>query len=114
MPIRIIKDKISRKELDQIAREIFGELTKAVVDIDKRIMAIGGELHSDEESVLLEQGSLQEHLWGINLYPNETEDKMIEFDSVINIRPSLGNRSRGVENPEIKEKIIHIIKSLVE
>lgn len=113
MPIRIIKDKISHKELEKIAAETFGELVKAVVDIEKGIMAIGGELHSDEESVLLEQDSLQENLWGINLYPKETKENWIEFNSVINIRPLQGNRSRGVENPKIREKIIQIVNSLI-
>jgi len=114
MPIKVINEKISRQKLQQIATESFGELVKAVVDIEKGIMAIGGELHSDEESVLLEQSSLQENLWGINLYPNETKEKWVEFDSVINIHPLQGNRSRSIENPKIKEKIIRIINSLIE
>jgi len=114
MPIRIINEKISRQELQQIAQESFGELIKAVVDVEKRIMAIGGELHSDEEVVLLEHGSLQENLWGINFYPQEREEKWIEFDSVINIRPLIGNRSRGVEDAKLREKIIQIVNSLVE
>lgn len=112
--IRIIKKKISRQELKQIATEQFGELVKAVVDIEQKIMAIGGELHSDEEAVLLEQGSEQKNLWGINLYPQESKEKWIEFDSVINIRPSFGNRSRNVKDPIIREKIIQIVDSLVE
>jgi len=114
MPIKVINEKISRQELQQIATESFGELVKAVVDIDKGIMAIGGELHSDEESVLLEQNSLQENLWGINLYPNEIKEKLVEFDSVINIRPLQGNRSRSIENPKIREKIVQIVNTLVE
>jgi hypothetical protein len=114
MPIKIIKEKITLQELQQIAIESFGELVKAVVDIEKGIMAIGGELHSDEESVLLERDSLQENLWGINLYPKETKENLVEFDSVINIRPLQGNRSRSVENPKTKEKIIQIVNSLVE
>jgi hypothetical protein len=114
MPIKIIKEKITLQELQQIAVESFGELVKAVVDIEKGIMAIGGELHSDEESVLLEQDSLQENLWGINLYPKEIKENWIEFDSIINIRPSQENRSRGVENSEIREKIIQIVNLLVK
>ena len=114
MPIKIISEKISLQELQQIAVESFGELVKAVVDIEKGIMAIGGELHSDEESVLLEQDSLQENLWGINLYPKETKENWIEFDSIINIRPSQENRSRGVENSKIREKIIQIVNLLVK
>jgi hypothetical protein len=114
MPIRIINEKISRQELQQIAQESFGEFVKAVVDVEKGIMAIGGELHSDEEVVLLEQGSWQENLWGINLYPGDISENWIEFDSVINIRPSQGNRSRGIEDSKIREKIIKIVNLLVE
>ena len=114
MEIRIIQDKISRPELEQIASITFGELVKAVVDLEKGIIAIGGDLHSDEEALLLEQGSKQENLWGINLYPKDTSEKWIEFDSVINIRPTLNNRSRGVENPKVKEKIVKIVNSLVK
>ncbi|MEO0114489.1 MAG: DUF5674 family protein [candidate division WOR-3 bacterium] len=102
--IRIIKSKISRQELQEIAEELFGDLIKPVVDIENGIMAIGGELHSDEEAVLLEQGSKQENLWGINIYPKESKENWIEFDSVINIRPAQGNCSRNVEDPKKKRK----------
>ncbi|MEO0004805.1 MAG: DUF5674 family protein [candidate division WOR-3 bacterium] len=112
--IRIIKSPISRQELLKIAEELFGDLIKAVVDIENGIMAIGGELHSDEEAVLLEQGSKQENLWGINIYPQEPKEKWIEFDSVINIRPAQGNRSRNVEDARKREKIVQIVNSLIE
>lgn len=114
MEILIISKKISLTELKKIAKKGFGDLVKGVVDIDKEIMAIGGELHADEEAALLEQGSKQDNLWGINLYPNEKENNFIEFDSVINFKPRLGNRSRGVEDEKIRKKILDIIKKLIE
>lgn len=115
MTVKIIKDAvISRKELNEFAKEGFGDFVKAVVDIEKNIMVIGGELHADEEAVLLEQGSEQADLWGINLYPGKSGDSWIEFDSMINIRPSQNNRSRGVENQEIRAKIIEVVNKLVE
>lgn len=113
MDIRIIKESVPLKELIEIARDQFGDLVKAVVDIDMEIMAIGGELHADEEAILLEQGSKHNNLWGINLYPEERKEEWIEFDSFINIRPSQNNRSRDVENPKIKERIIEIVNKLV-
>lgn len=113
MSTRIIKDLISKTELAEIAKEQFGDLVKAVVDVEQGIMAIGGELHADEEAVLLEQGSRQEDLWGINLYPNKPEEEWLEFDSMINVKPSQDNRSRGVENNETREKIKQVIKKLV-
>jgi hypothetical protein len=86
---------------------------KAVVDIKRRVMAIGGELHADEEAVLLEQGSTQENLWGINLYPGRNDEEFIEFDSMINLRPSQGNRSRGVDDAAIRESIVAVVRGLV-
>lgn len=112
--MKIVKEKISIKELEKLAKEMFGNLVKAVVDIDEKIMAIGGELHSDEEALLLEKGSEQKNLWGINIYPEIKDDNRIEFDSVINLRPSQKNRSRGVDNPEIRKKIIDIVNSLIK
>ncbi len=114
MEITIVKDSISKKELVDIAEQQFGDLVKAVVDIEQEIMAIGGELHSDEEVALMEQeGAKREHTWGINLYPEKTGDDWIEFDSVINLKPSFDNRSRGVENSETRKKIQNIIQKLV-
>ncbi|OGN61521.1 MAG: hypothetical protein A3F40_04640 [Chlamydiae bacterium RIFCSPHIGHO2_12_FULL_27_8] len=112
--MKLIKNKITLEELQEIANEIFGDMVKAVVDIEKEIMIIGGELHSDEESIMLsEHGSKQKNLWGINLYPANQEG-FLEFDSIINIRPSLNNRSRDVKDPEIRKKIVDIINKLTE
>ncbi len=112
--MKIIKEKISLAELKKIAEEMFGDLVKAVVDVEKGIMAVGGELHSDEEAVLIKDGSKPENLWGISIYPEVEGEGWIEFDSVINIRPSQGNRSRGIDNPEIRKKVIEIVQNLVE
>ncbi len=111
--MRIIKDKITIKELKEIASGGFGNLVKAVVDIESGIMAIDAELHSDQETLLLEKGSKQKDLWGINLYPELDGEDFIEFDSMINIRPSQNNRSRGVDNPETRGKIKVIVNKLV-
>jgi len=113
MFIKIVKDTISRKELKDIAENQFGDLVKAVVDIQKEIMAIGGELHADEEALLLQNGSLQENLWGINLHIDKSNNDFIEFDSMINVRPSHNNKSRGVESLDIQRKIRDIISKLV-
>jgi len=112
--MRIVKDKISITELRRMARQMFGSLIKAVVDVDQEIMAIDGELHSDEEALLLEKNSKQNNLWGINIYPEIKGDDWIEFDSMINLRPSLKNFSRGIDNPDIRKKIVKIVNKLVE
>lgn len=111
--MKIVADKIILLELDEFAKARFGDLVKVVVDIEKGIIAIGGELHADEEALLLEQGSKQENLWGINIYPALKGDDFIEFDSMINLRPMQNNRSRGVENPELRKKIKEIVNKLV-
>ena len=84
-------------------------MVKAVVDIEREVIALDAELHSDLEALLLEDGSKQKNIWGINLYPDLRAEEFIEFDSLINIRPSEGNRSRNVENEEIRKKIMSII-----
>lgn len=112
--MEIIKEKISIKKLQEIAKAMFGNMVKAVIDVEKEIIAIGGELHSDEERLLLEEGSKLEALWGINIYPENIDDDWIEFDSMINLRPSQGNRTRSIDNPKIREKILKIVNRLVE
>lgn len=113
--MRIIdsQNPIRLDELRDMAAAMFGDMVKAVVDIGRDIMAVDAELHADEEALLIENGSDQNSLWGINLYPELEEDDFIEFDSLINLRPSQGNRSRGVENPEIQDRIRNIVNRLV-
>ncbi len=114
MTIEIIRRPISRARLSSLAEAQFGDMVKAVVDVERGVMAIGGELHSDEEAALIEDGSAQEHLWGINLYPAEQGDAWLEFDSMINVRPSQGNRSRNVEDSALRDRIRRIVTGLVE
>ena len=113
MEIKILEDKITLEELKLYAEDIFGNYVKAVVDIEKELVVIGGELHSDEESILLQDGSKQSDLWGINIYPDKSRSEWIEFDSVINLRPSMKNYSRNVEDDNIKSKIIEIINNFI-
>jgi hypothetical protein len=111
--IILITESIARTKLKEIAGTHFGDLVKAVVDIERNIMAAGAELHADEEALLIEQGSKQENLWGINLYPEKGDADFIEFDSVINIRPRQNNRSRYVEDEDIRARIREIVTKLV-
>jgi hypothetical protein len=111
--LKIVDRVITIDEFLTLAKEGFGDFVKAVVDIERGVMAVGGELHSDEEQVLLEQGSKQSDLWGGNIYPEKSRDQWIEFDSMINIRPAQGNRSRSVENQAVRVRIVEIINRLV-
>ena len=110
---RIFRERISRADLARMAEEQFGDWIKAVVDVSREVMAIGGDLHADDEAVLLADGSRQRDLWGINLYPGESGGDWIEFDSMINLRPSDGNRSRGVDDERIRARIREVVESLV-
>lgn len=111
--MKIIKDKISKEELKEMGKNTFGNLVKAVVDIRREVMAVDGELHSDEESLLLKDGSSQKDLWGINIYLDVADENMIEFDSMINLRPSQNNLTRGVESPKIQQRIKKIVNKLI-
>ena len=110
----VVKDKISIEELKILAENLLGDLVKAVVDVKYNILILDAELHADMEADLLENGSEQENLWGINLYPDMEGEDFIEFDSMINIRPRQGNRSRGVEDINIQNKIISIVNNKIE
>ena len=112
-PIRIVSAPVSLGELRRIAAPQFGDFVKAVVDIRRGVMAVGGELHADEEALLLEGGAGRVDLWGINLYPDRPTSDLVEFDSMINVRPSQGNRSRGVEDAEVRRRIQEIVGRLV-
>jgi hypothetical protein len=110
----LVSEPISARQLRNAGEELFGDMVKAVVDIEKEVMAVGAELHADEESFLIEQNSRQENLWGINLYTNREMPELVEFDSMINIRPRQNNRSRGVEDPNLRERIIGIVHKLIQ
>ena len=112
--ILLIEENITTDTLKEIASRRYGDLIKVVVDIDKKIMAIGGEMHADEEKILLEYGSLQDNLWGINIYPEFDKESRIEFDSVINIRPRQNNRSRSVEDEKMRNLITETVNNLIK
>ncbi len=114
MQLITLEQPISRAELAAMATHLFGNLVKVVVDSERKLMVVDAELHADLEAFLIEQGSKQADLWGINLYPEIDGDEWIEFDSMINLRPSQGNRSRDVEDPQIRQKIIALVDQLVQ
>jgi hypothetical protein len=106
-------DRISLDEIRELARARFGDMIKGVVDLERGILLLDADLHADEEAGLLADGSNQASLWGINLYPDVEGDDWLEFDSMINLRPSFGNRSRGVDDPATRAKIVELIARVV-
>ena len=110
--MQILEKPVEKEELQQMAAKMFGNLVKAVVDTELEIVAIDGELHSDLAELLTENGSAGKNLWGINIYLDAPDD-WLEFDSVLNLKPHFGNRSRGVEDPMLREKITKILKKFI-
>src|SRR5665213_3356823 len=103
-------DSITVAELSEMAQKMYGGIVKGVVDIKKHVLVLDAEMHADEEQFLLEKGSEQADLWGINLHPDKFgSDDFIEFDSMINIRPRQSNMSRSVEDEAIRKKIIGLV-----
>ena len=112
--MKIITQSVTLNEIKAMAIATFGNLVKAVIDVDREFIAVDAELHSDLEALLLENGSKHKSLWGINLYPEIQDDDFVEFDSMINMRPSQGNRSRGIENEEMRKKVIAIVAKRIK
>jgi hypothetical protein len=113
--MEIIKDKIEITELREMAKKIFDNLVKAVVDVENGFMAVDAPLHSDEMEFLIDsENSKPENLWGINIYPEKQGEEFIEFDSMINLKPGFGNRTRDVENEEIRKRILEIVNKLIK
>lgn len=110
----IISTPIKAERLAELAAETFGDMVKAVVDVSRRVIALGGELHSDEEAALLAGGSSQGDLWGINIYPDKARPEWVEFDSMINVRPRMGNPSRSVDDPGTRDLILEVVAALIE
>ncbi|MFH1045607.1 MAG: DUF5674 family protein [Candidatus Omnitrophota bacterium] len=112
--MEIITETLEIDKLKEMAARSFGSLVKAVVDVERHLLALDAELHSDLEALLLEAGSKQKDLWGINLYPDSRGEEFVEFDSLINMRPSQGNRSRGVDDEALRKKIIAIVTKRIK
>ncbi|MFH1767944.1 MAG: DUF5674 family protein [Candidatus Omnitrophota bacterium] len=111
--MKILDSPVTAAELKKVAVDTFGDLVKAVVDVKRELVAVDAELHADLEALLLENGSKQKDLWGINFYPDLEGGDFIEFDSMINLRPSQGNMSRSVDSEEIKKAIINVVNKWV-
>jgi hypothetical protein len=111
--IVVLDRRIDPHELKRLVESRFLEMVKYVVDVRRRVAAVGGELHADAEALLLSQGSRQEDLWGANYYPGRGKDDCIEYTALINIRPAQGNRSMDVADPGIREAIRAITFALI-
>jgi hypothetical protein len=111
--IVIVDRPIDRAVLRCLVERHFEDMVKFVVDVERRVAAVGGELHADEEALLLEHGSRQDDLWGANYYPGRGEDACLEYTSLINIRPARGNRSMVIQDQAVRDKVRDAAFSLI-
>jgi Protein of unknown function (DUF5674) len=111
--IILLESRIEPEELARLVQLFFGDMVKYVVDLDRGIAAVGGELHADAEQLLLEAGSRQADLWGANYYPGKGREGCIEFTSLINIRPSQGNPSMEIADAPVREEVRKITHALI-
>lgn len=109
--MKILQTPISKADLIKESINFIDEnAIKAAVDVKRELLAVDSPMHYDCEQLLLESGSSQTDIWGINLYlDSDNIDDLVEFDSMINIRPAQGNRSRDVKDPEIQSKIKAVV-----
>jgi hypothetical protein len=106
-------EPVTLEDLRQMLGIRFSDLVKGVVDLRRGILLLDADMHADQEAILLGEGSAQADLWGINLYPELSEADWLEYDSMINLRPSFGNRSRGVDDPATRDAIAALVGRLV-
>ncbi len=111
--IVVLHRRIAPSELEKLLRETFGDMVKYVVDVERGVIAIGGELHADAEHLLLEDGSRPGDLWGANYYPGRGREECVEFTSLINVRPAQGNPGMEIESPAVRERIRSLTQLLV-
>ncbi|MEE8277198.1 MAG: DUF5674 family protein [Thermoanaerobaculia bacterium] len=109
----LVERRLAAAELRRLIAAHFEDMVKYVVDVQRGVAAVGGELHADEEAVLLEQGSRQDDLWGANYYPGKGEADCIEYTSLINIRPARGNRSMVIEDEGVRARVREITFDLI-
>ncbi len=111
--ILILDSRVAPAHLEALVERWFGDMVKIVVDVQRGVIAIGGELHADAEERLLDNGSRQADLWGANYYPGLGPDECIEYTALINIRPSQGNPAMEIGDPNIRARIQQVVFALV-
>ena len=107
------ESRIASAELRRLVLLFFEDMVKYVVDVERGVIGLGGEMHADAEQVLLEDGSRQADLWGANYYPGRGPEGCIEYTSLINIRPAAGNRSMEIQDPVVRERLQALTFALV-
>lgn len=113
MVIKLYETTAPISELRQLANDIYADMVKAVVDIQLKVIAVGGLMHADWEQFLLDRGSKQEKLWGFNIFPDKASKYRLQYNSLINIRPRDGNLKPDIQNEDLKNKIKNIVDAII-
>ena len=107
------EDRLAASELRRLVLLYFEDMVKYVVDVERGVIGLGGDMHADAEQLLLEDGSRQADIWGANYYPGRGREGSIEYTSLINIRPSAGNRSMEIQDPGLRQRVRDLTWALV-
>ncbi|MDP3988572.1 MAG: DUF5674 family protein [Candidatus Levybacteria bacterium] len=107
--ILIINKKASTEEIGKMSQDFQGYI-KIVVDVQRGILAGGGERHVDGEQKLLSEESEQENLWGGGI---DLDTEEIDYNSIINLRPNQNNPSRDILSTEIRKEFDKLVKELL-
>lgn len=113
MRIELVRESIKSTQVVELGNELYGDMVKGVVDLERKIIALGGEMHADAEAKLLDDGSKQEDLWGFNVYPAKPRSEWLEYTSLINIRPAAGNRAMTIGDPAVRAAVADIVNTLI-
>ncbi|MEK7287242.1 MAG: DUF5674 family protein [Elusimicrobiota bacterium] len=111
--IKILREKVDPQKIKELAESVFADMIKIVADVDREILAAGGELHADAEALLLEDGSKQDNLWGANFFPWKEPFRRLQYTALINIRPGADNAGMLIQNPDIRRKVQSIVEKLL-
>lgn len=114
MEIKILDKQINMEEVKELAKGWYGTMIKGAVDIDLGRVALGGDYHIEDSEVLTSSGSKFENIWGFNIRFEEKENGILEFDSMVNIKPNLGNRYKSINNEEVVKKATEIIYKFIK
>ncbi len=114
MDIILIQGKrIASAQLKESCDAWFQDMVKVVVDVERGMICVGGNLHADGEKILLEDGSKQSNIWGANFYPRHSPEERIEYTALINIRPAQNNPSMEILDPELRRCVQRLIETLI-
>jgi hypothetical protein len=111
--IVVVESPIAPHELRRLVEKFFVDMVKIVADLERGVVAVGGELHADAEGLLLDEGSRQEDLWGANYYPGRGAEECVEYTALINIRPAHGNRTMEIQDSRVRERVRDLVFRLL-